>query len=138
MPVHSSTPLSSTNFCARRSAVRLFALYLFLMSLSLRPSKRFTISDQRVPISATAWAIMMSSIVVHFDFLIWGARWLCQRSRHCLPVRPGTLLAISVQVFVPMLSTTPTSIRSSSAFHGRRMDILLAVDPSGPTLCSEV
>ena len=109
------------------------------MSLSLRPSKRFTISDQRVPISATAWAIMMSSIIVHFDFLIWGARWLCQRSRHCLPVRPGTLLAISVQVFVPMLSTALTSIWSSSAFQGRLMHIL-AVDPFGPCTpcCSEV
>ena len=32
----------------------------------------------------------LSSSAVNFSFFTSGVRWLCQRSRHCLPIRPGS------------------------------------------------
>mmetsp|Transcript_3246 Transcript_3246/g.8042 ORF Transcript_3246/g.8042 Transcript_3246/m.8042 type:complete len:214 (-) Transcript_3246:557-1198(-) len=63
-------------------------LYRFLIALSVRPGSRFTISDQRVPSSATPSAIRRSSSSVHSPFFTAGHRWLNHRSRHCLPTRP--------------------------------------------------
>jgi hypothetical protein len=47
-----------------------------------------------------------------------GQRWLCQRSRHCLPARPGIFFAISDQFLTPKFLTRSTKARSSSLDHG--------------------
>ena len=38
--------------------------------------------------------MISSSRFVHASLEIEGLRWLCHRSRHCLPMRPGILAAI--------------------------------------------
>lgn len=86
----------------------------FLIALSVRPGNILTISDQRVPYKWTASTIARSSAGVHpvLDTcrsrrqsgkgetwrIGWakirtsGDRWLCQRSRHCFPLRPSIAL----------------------------------------------
>lgn len=57
--------------------------------------------------------IAWSSSSVQRSFLISGFRWLCQRSRHCLPILPGKFLAIKLQFLGPC-SKTNFITRSSS------------------------
>jgi hypothetical protein len=47
--------------------------------------------------------LALSSSAVHESFLMSGLRWLCHRSRHCLPLRPGRCRAICAHFFVPCL-----------------------------------
>ena len=47
---------------------------------------------------------MRSSSADHSFLLMIGSRWLCQRSRHCLPDRDGTPSAITDQFRVPCVS----------------------------------
>ena len=49
------------------------------------------------------------------SFLTAGERWLCQRSRHCLPIRLGRSAAIRLQLEGPSRSTSSSSLASSSA-----------------------
>ena len=44
-----------------------------------------SVSYHLFPSSLCASRIVLSSSFVHGDFLMAGLRWLCQRSRHCLP-----------------------------------------------------
>lgn len=69
------------------------------------PGSNFAISAQRFPSSLCAWQIMRSSSSVQDDFFTSGLRWLCQRSRHCLPILPFNCLAIRVQCLVPYFFT---------------------------------
>ena len=59
------------------------------------------------------------------SFLMAGSSWLCQRSRHCLPVRPGSEAAMTDQRFVPCSSTSERTVASSSAVHGRERGAFL-------------
>ena len=49
---------------------------------------------------------MRSSSWVQEDFFTSGLRWLCQRSRHCLPMRPCRCLAMMDQRLGPYLCTS--------------------------------
>jgi len=58
--------------------------------------------------------IVLSSSSVHFSFTISGLRWLCHRSRHCLPILPGRCLATKLQFFGPLLFTNLSTNSSYS------------------------
>ena len=51
------------------------------------------------------------------SFFTLGERWLCQRSRHCLPIRLGSSAAMRDQLEAPYCSTSSISLASSCAFH---------------------
>ena len=78
----------------------LMVVPVILHSTALLPGSMLAISAQLLP--STSWAshTMWSSSSVQQDFSTSGLRWLCQRSRHCLPGRPLRCLAISVHRFV--------------------------------------
>ena len=46
-------------------------------------------------------------------FEISGLRWLCQRSRHCFPIRPGKWPAIIDHFLAPCLCTSSITLASS-------------------------
>ena len=71
-----------------------------------------------VPSFACSLRIVSSSSGVHAPFLRDGSRLLHQRSRHCLPVRPGSMDAIRAQCLPPYWPTSSTSCSSSLALHG--------------------
>ena len=98
---------------------RWLELKRFLIALSVRPGSRFTISDHRVPSSATPSAMSWSSSSVHSPFLTAGQRWLNQRSRHCLPTRPVMCEAMRDQRCAPNLVTVSISCLSSASVHAR-------------------
>ena len=91
-----------------------FELKRFLMALSVRPSTLLAISHQRFPFMRCSLMMIISSSKVHLRFLTFGSKWLCQRSRHYFPMRPGRLLATFVQFLAPSLSTIRLKIWSSS------------------------
>mmetsp|Transcript_25691 Transcript_25691/g.86164 ORF Transcript_25691/g.86164 Transcript_25691/m.86164 type:complete len:258 (+) Transcript_25691:404-1177(+) len=70
---------------SRRCSLRWCEFHRFLMALSVRPGSSFTISDHLVPSRATASTMVLSSSSLQGAFCRSGLRWLCQRSRHCLP-----------------------------------------------------
>mmetsp|Transcript_45352 Transcript_45352/g.150335 ORF Transcript_45352/g.150335 Transcript_45352/m.150335 type:complete len:235 (+) Transcript_45352:331-1035(+) len=49
-----------------------------------------------------------------------GRRWLCHRSRHCLPLRMVRAVAMRAQFLTPWLATSRRSASSSDGAHGRR------------------
>mmetsp|Transcript_6373 Transcript_6373/g.21123 ORF Transcript_6373/g.21123 Transcript_6373/m.21123 type:complete len:218 (+) Transcript_6373:910-1563(+) len=105
-----------SRFCMR-SSLRVAEFHRFLMALSVRPGMSLTISAHFVPCSATACRISRSSSSVKFSFFTSGERWLCQRSRHCLPTRPGRCCAIWDQEEGPYWATILSSLASSSGVH---------------------
>ena len=60
------------------------------MELSVLPGRHLAISAHRLPIILCARKRRHYSIAVHWSFLMWGLRWLCHRSRHCLPTLPAS------------------------------------------------
>mmetsp|Transcript_2795 Transcript_2795/g.8073 ORF Transcript_2795/g.8073 Transcript_2795/m.8073 type:complete len:379 (-) Transcript_2795:17-1153(-) len=106
----------SLRFCMRTS-LRVAEFQRFLMALSVRPGMSLTIWAHFVPCSATASMISRSSSSVKFSFLTSGDRWLCHRSRHCLPTRPGRWRAIWDQAEGPWVWTMASSLASSSGVH---------------------
>mmetsp|Transcript_31721 Transcript_31721/g.94279 ORF Transcript_31721/g.94279 Transcript_31721/m.94279 type:complete len:200 (+) Transcript_31721:537-1136(+) len=108
-----------SRFCMR-SSLRVAEFHRFLMALSVRPGMSLTISAHFVPCSATACRISRSSSSVKFSFFTSGERWLCQRSRHCLPLRSGISSAICAHCCVPFAPTKSLSLWSSSTDHGLR------------------
>ena len=60
-----------------------------------------------------------SSSGVQSPFLMSGSRWLNHRSRHCLPMRPGSCAAITLHLMfpAPWRSTMSRTTRSSAAVH---------------------
>ena len=103
-----------------RSALRRIEFHRFLIELSVRPGKSFTISDHLVPSSCTFCTIAASSSAVQSDLRTMGERWLCHRSRHCLPERPSIWAPIvDHRTFVPLAIaavTRPCRRSSSSDF----------------------
>mmetsp|Transcript_3843 Transcript_3843/g.11857 ORF Transcript_3843/g.11857 Transcript_3843/m.11857 type:complete len:283 (-) Transcript_3843:30-878(-) len=90
----------------------------FFTELSERPGRDLAISAQRVPRAACIWRMMASSSGVHAPFLSVGSRLLHQRSRHCLPVRPGSMEAMRAHCLPPKRLTSSVSWASSVADHG--------------------
>eukprot|EP00967_Tisochrysis_lutea_P143533 scaffold266757_cov32-Tisochrysis_lutea.AAC.3 len=87
----------------------------FFTELSERPGRDLAISAQRVPRAACIWRMMASSSGVHAPFLSVGSRLLHQRSRHCLPVRPGSMEAMRAHCLPPKRLTSSVSWASSVA-----------------------
>jgi len=74
---------------------------------------------------------MRSSSTVHASLRMSWSRWLCQRSRHCLPVRPGSCCATRVQLREPCMPTRCRTVVSSCCVHCLRcVPLLLPVSPS--------
>lgn len=53
-----------------------------------RPGRSFAIVAHLLPRRSWASMMMRSSSAVHCSLRTAGLSWLCQRSRHCLPMRP--------------------------------------------------
>eukprot|EP00964_Phaeocystis_antarctica_P091716 scaffold58867_cov65-Phaeocystis_antarctica.AAC.11 len=62
--------------------------------------------------------MVWSSSGVHAPFLSVGSRLLHHRSRHCLSVRPGSMLAMCAQCFPPYWLTSSISRASSFGHQG--------------------
>lgn len=67
---------------------RMVEFQWFLIALSVRPGRSLAISAHLLPSCLCASISMLSSSSDHASFLIEGLRWLCHRSRHCLPILP--------------------------------------------------
>lgn len=100
--------------CARRMK----ELKRFFTALSVRPCSIRAISLQRFPRRAWAEIIILSSSGVQGRLQICGESWFNQRSRACLPVRPGMCSAMSDHLRGPIFSTRDRSSSSSSGRHG--------------------
>ena len=85
---------------------RIVEFQWFLTELSVRPGNSFAISAHLFPNVACASRIIRSSSCVHGSFLMPGCKWLCHRSRHCLPIRPFKCPAINDHRFGPYLLTS--------------------------------
>ena len=84
-PARPGRPSLTSRF--RRRTLRRMKLYQWFFTwLSVRPGRRFAISLHLLPSALCASTMICSSSAVHGPLLIVGSRWLCQRSRHCLPV----------------------------------------------------
>ena len=90
-----------------------FELNLFLIALSVLPETSFAMSHHLFPWIRCSLTILMSSSMVHFLLLMFGSRWLCHRSLHYLPIRPGSALDIFVQLRGPCSVTSSIRILSS-------------------------
>mmetsp|Transcript_10202 Transcript_10202/g.42346 ORF Transcript_10202/g.42346 Transcript_10202/m.42346 type:complete len:251 (+) Transcript_10202:1704-2456(+) len=90
----------------------------FLMALSVLPGSILAISAHLLPWILWASSRVLSSSSVHPSRLISGLRWLCHRSRHCLPMRPGRSLAIIDHFLAPCSPTRRMIAASSSGVHG--------------------
>ena len=86
--------------------------------LTYRPGRRLAISAHLLPRVMWAYNIFRSSSSCHASLDISGFKWLCQRSRHCLPIRPGKLEAIRDHFLAPYFLTSSKTLMSSSAVHG--------------------
>ena len=88
------------------------AFQRFLMVFCARPGRKVAMTAHLLPYSSCFWIRMRSSSGVKGPLRSSGARWLCQRSLHCLPTRPFIWLAILVQWRAPC---SATSLRRSSS-----------------------
>ena len=68
------------------------------------------------------------------SFLTAGLRWLCQRSRHCLPIRLGRSAAMRLQLDGPCCSTSSSSFLSSSPDHACLRTADLGASPDASSL----
>mmetsp|Transcript_14881 Transcript_14881/g.27623 ORF Transcript_14881/g.27623 Transcript_14881/m.27623 type:complete len:202 (-) Transcript_14881:317-922(-) len=94
-----STMPSVPAFILARRRVALF--HRFFTAFSDLPGRSLAIFVQQLPHLACASTKMASSSSVHPPFFSEGSRWLNQRSRHCFPMRPGILSAISLHLVMP-------------------------------------
>ena len=87
----SAAASASSPRASASSTLRLSVLFQwFLMALSVRPTKVLAISAHLFPNARCAMISARSSSRDHSSRLMSGFRWLYQRSRHCLPMRPGS------------------------------------------------
>lgn len=86
-----------------------------------RPGNILAISAQRFPTVTCDSRIVRSSSSFQGCLEMSGFKWLCHRSRHCFPIRPGRFDAINDHFFAPYFLTSSTTFRSSSAVHGPLM-----------------
>mmetsp|Transcript_19212 Transcript_19212/g.48906 ORF Transcript_19212/g.48906 Transcript_19212/m.48906 type:complete len:458 (-) Transcript_19212:212-1585(-) len=102
-------------FCSLR---RIEEFQWFLIELSVRPGSALAISAHLLPTLACSASSFSSSSGVHASFRMPSSSWLCQRSRHCLPMRPGRCEAICDHFLGPSSSTRRITVSSSSFVHG--------------------
>ncbi len=94
----------------------------FLIALSVLPLITAVISAQWLPTALWKRYKTHSSSADHLVLLIFGFKWLCHLSRHCLPTLPGMKLDIHVHLDGPYLWTSFITFLSSSSVHGPIMD----------------
>lgn len=113
----------ASNYMKNRGsfAILFFKLLLqrFLMLLSVLPLNDLAIRFHLPPHFLCSLRIFRSSSIVHFLFMTSGERVINQRSRHCLPMRPGRPCEIKVHLLAPYLVTLIVRISSSVLVHGR-------------------
>mmetsp|Transcript_6445 Transcript_6445/g.20583 ORF Transcript_6445/g.20583 Transcript_6445/m.20583 type:complete len:299 (-) Transcript_6445:185-1081(-) len=101
----SSRSVISFGFHARPlgwELLRMIEFHRFLMSLSVRSGMYSSeICAHLVPSCSTRLQIATSSSCVQSPLLSSGLRWLRHRSRHCLPLRMWSSVAICTQFFTP-------------------------------------
>ena len=74
----------------------------------------------------TRFEMLLLLLGVDAHLIMPGFMWLSQRSRHCLPVRPGISSATLAQFFsLPHFSTRYASLSCSSAVQRLRVRTLL-------------
>mmetsp|Transcript_5531 Transcript_5531/g.16754 ORF Transcript_5531/g.16754 Transcript_5531/m.16754 type:complete len:223 (-) Transcript_5531:789-1457(-) len=86
----------------------------FFTAFSALPGSNLAIFVQALPQRCCASASMVSSSCVQPPFFRFGSRWFVQRSRHCLPILPGILSAICIQVRPPSFMHAIMILSSSS------------------------
>lgn len=86
----------------------------FLMQLSVLPGKNLEMMAHLFPWILWAAIRIVSSFKLHLAFFIWGFKWLCHLSLHCLPTRLTKCFAILDQFFGPWISTKSNRAWSSS------------------------
>ena len=94
-------------FSPRRSA----EFQWFFTALSVRPGRYFAMSAHLLLYSTCSSMSLQSSSADHGSLRMSWSRWLCHRSRHCLPVRPGRCAARTDHLRVPW----PSMARSRSS-----------------------
>ena len=101
------------------SHLRMVELFhLFLTAFSVRPGRILEISHQRLPKCFCASNKTRSSSPDQSPRLMTGSKWLNQRSRHCLPIRPGSLAAMALHLTSPVFcETISLTILSSASLH---------------------
>ena len=82
------------------------AFQWFFTLFSALPGRALASSTHRLPHRAWALTSAASSLCDHAVFLMSGLSWLCQRSRHCLPTRPGKRAARADQWPSPWMATS--------------------------------
>ena len=97
----------------------------FFMVLSVRPSRTLAISAHLLLCFLCIKNKIHSSSLDQFIFLMRGFKWLCQRSLHCLPIRPAKCSAIVVHLYGPCCSTSCSTRQSSSSVHGPFIKVTL-------------
>ncbi len=97
----------------------------FFMVLSVRPSKTLAISAHLLLCFRCIKNKIHSSSLDQFIFFMRGFRWLCQRSLHCLPIRPARCSAIVVHLYGPCCSTSWSTRQSSSSVQGPFIKVTL-------------
>ena len=121
LPPASVPPTPAAPFALARAVASAFLLSVefqwFLIALSVLPGNRGAMRAQAFPHAACFSSKIWSSSGDHSLLLISGLRWLCHRSRHCLPMRPGSCAAINDQRLAPCLPTSVTIATSSSWVH---------------------
>ena len=103
----------------------------FLIALSVRPSRSLAMVAHLLPY--LAWALMMISSSSRVNALCStsGDSWLHHRNLQDFPDRPGTALAIIVQLRGPCFITKCFSRSSSSGLHGPLTRLLSIKNPKG-------
>mmetsp|Transcript_11694 Transcript_11694/g.17968 ORF Transcript_11694/g.17968 Transcript_11694/m.17968 type:complete len:361 (-) Transcript_11694:33-1115(-) len=109
-----SRPWSSSHLLRAEELKRFFTAF------SVRPGSILAISLHRLPKNAWPSKTTLSSSAVQSPFLMLGSRWLCHRSRHCLPIRPGNRAAMEDHLTLPApyLFTISKTTSSSSFVQG--------------------
>ena len=83
----------------------------------MRPARCLEISAHLFSPVRFKWYRISSSSLLQSAFLIQGFKWLCQRSLHYLPIRPGRCPAISVHLirtWVDWISLGPPLLLASA------------------------
>lgn len=110
-------PIGESPFLTRSIFLFNEEFHLFFTELSVRPGSSWAIFAHLFPHSLRFSMIILSSCSVHGECERVGDKLFTQRSRHCLPRRPGSKAARSVQLCGPCSSTHFTIVSSSSSRH---------------------
>lgn len=102
------------------------------------PGSNLEMSAQRFPSMFWAWQMMVSSSRVHLSFFTAGFRWLCQRSRHCFPLRVCMCLAMRDQCLTPYFCTSSMTWAGSdiTLLWCLTVEVLCEHLPGCPPVCS--